>query len=76
MGVEEGDGEEGTSEDEVPVKPSNEEVRQAIETLHTYSLFTQNGEVGVMATKISSVVESELTRFSKQMTITDFFKKQ
>ena len=74
--VEEDDEEEGTAEDEVPVKPLNEEVRQAIETLLTYSLFTESGEVGAMATKISSVVESELTRFLKQMTITDFFKKQ
>ena len=76
MEVEEDDEEEGTAEDEVPVKPSNEEVRQAIETLLTYSLFTESGEVGAMATKVSSVVESELTRFLKQVTITDFFKKQ
>ena len=65
-----------TAEDEVPVKPSYEEVRQAIETLLTYSLFTENGEVGAMAKKISSVFETELTRVSKQMTITDFFKEQ
>ena len=74
--VEVEDDEEGTAEDEVPVKPSNEEVRQAIEKLLIYSLFTKNGEVGAMAMKISPVFETELTRFSKQMTITDFFKKQ
>ena len=67
--------EEGTAKDEAPVKSSNEEVRHAIETLHTYSLVTENWELGAMATKIFSVVQSELTRFSKQMTIKSFFKK-
>ena len=73
--VEDDDEEEGTAEDKVPVKPSNEEVQQAIEMLLTYSIFTESGEVGAIATKISSVVESELTRFLKQMTTTDLFKK-
>ena len=63
--VEVEDDEEGTAEDKFPVKPSNEKVRQAIETLLTYSLFTENGEVGAMATKISSVFETELASQSK-----------
>ena len=71
--VEEDDEEEGTDEDEVPVKYSNEEVRQAVQTLLTYSLFTENWEIGVMATKIFSVIQSEFTCFSKQMTIRNFF---
>ena len=40
--VEEDDEEESSAEDEVPVKSSNEQVRQAIETLLTYSIFTEN----------------------------------
>ena len=58
------------------MKPSNEEMQQAIEVLLTYSLFPENGEVGATATKISSVDESEFNRFSKQITIQNFFKKQ
>ena len=73
---EEDDDDESTAEDVAPIRPSNEEVRHAIETLLTYSMFTESGEVGAMATKVSSVVESELTRCLKQVTITDFFKKQ
>lgn len=63
--VEEDDEEEGTAEDEVPVKLLNEEVRQVIKTLLTYSLFTESGEVGAMATKVSSFVESELSFLKK-----------
>ena len=58
------------------MNPTNEEVRQAIETLLTYSLFTEGGEVREMATNISSVVESGFNCFSKQTTIKDLFKKQ
>ena len=68
--------EKGTAENVVPVKPSNEEMQQTIEVLLTYSLFTENGEEGATATKISSVDESEFNRFSKQITIKNFFKKQ
>ena len=76
MVEEEHDEEEGTAEDEAPVKLSNEEVRQAIKTLPTYVHYLQKmGEVRAMATKICSVVESEFNRFSKQMTIEIFFKK-
>ena len=42
--MEEDDEEEGTAEDDTPVNPSNKEVRQAIETLLTYSLFTEIGK--------------------------------
>ena len=63
--VVEEDDDEGTDEDEVPVKYSNEEVRQAIQTLLTYLLFTENWEIGAMGMNIFSVVQSELTRFSK-----------
>ena len=69
MVVEEDDEEVGTAEDEIPVKSSNEEVRQAMETVPTYLQLTENWEIEAMATKISSVVQSELTRFSKQMNI-------
>ena len=51
------DEEVGSAEDEVPVKFSNEEVRQTIETLLTNSLFTEHGEVGAMATTISSFAQ-------------------
>jgi len=47
-----------------------------METLLALSLFTENGEVGALATKIPSIVETELTSFSMQVTITDIFKKQ
>ena len=63
--VVEEDDDEGTDEDDVPVKSSNEEVRQAIQTLLTYLLFTENWEIGAMGMNIFSVVQSELTRFSK-----------
>jgi len=49
------DEEIGTAKDEVPVKSSNEEVLQASEKLLTYSIFTENWEIGAMATKIFSV---------------------
>ena len=68
MVVEEDDEEVGTAEDEASMKSSNEEVQQGIETLLIYSFFTKNWEIGAMATKISSVVQSELIRFSTQMT--------
>ena len=64
MVVEEDYEEEGTAdEDEVHVKLSNQDVRHTLETLLRYSLFTENGEIGSMATKVFSVVESELTCF-------------
>ena len=44
MVMEEDDEEEGTAEDDIPVNSSNKEVRQAIETLLTYSLFTEIGK--------------------------------
>ena len=69
------DDEEGTTEDDVHVKLSNEEVWEVIEMCLTYSLFLENGEIGAMPTKISPVAESEVIRFSKQMIITDFFNK-
>ena len=53
--VVEEDGEEGTAEDEVAVKSSNEEVRQPNEILLSYSIFAENWEIGAMAMKIFSV---------------------
>ena len=51
--VEEDNENECTAKDEVLVKSSNEEMQQATETLLTYSLFTENWEIGAMGTKIS-----------------------
>ena len=75
MVVEEDDEGVGTAEDKVPVKSSNKEVRQAMEAVPTYLLLTENWEIEAIATKISSAVQSELTRFSKQMTIKNFSRK-
>ena len=54
-------------------KPTPEETRNAIETLVNFSMFTESGEIGDIAVK--ALVEKELYRSMKQMSISDFFKK-
>ena len=43
----------------MPIKPSSQEVFRAIETLMDYSLFKKSGEIGNLAAKVSSMVENE-----------------
>ena len=47
---------------------------QAIETVLDYSMFTNSGEIGKLATKMSSMVEKENLKLKRQKKITDFFK--
>ena len=52
----------------------SQEVFRAIETLMDYSLFTNSGETGNLAAKMSSMVENKNLLSKKQQQITDFFK--
>ena len=37
--------------EDIPIKPNSQEVFRAIETLLVYSMFTNSGEIGKLATK-------------------------
>ena len=45
--------------EDIPIKPNRQEVFRAIETLLDYSMFTNNGKIGKLATKVSLMVEKE-----------------
>ena len=57
---------------EIP-KPSASEVREAIETLINFSMFTESSEIGALIMKTSGIAEIELAATRKQKNITDFF---
>ena len=63
-----------------PPKPSpgsalgSQEVFRAIETLIDYSLFTNSGEIGNLAAKMSLMVKNQHLPSKKQKQITDFLK--
>ena len=59
--------------EDIPIKPNSQEVFRAIETLLDYSMFTNSGEIGKLATKMSSMVEKENLKLKRQKKITDFF---
>ena len=59
--------------EDIPIKPNSQEVFRAIETLLDYSLFTNSGEIGKLATKVSLMVEKENLKLRRQKKITDFF---
>eukprot|EP00795_Rhopilema_esculentum_P006268 gene6268-11686_t len=52
--------------EDIPIKPSSQEVFRAIETLMDYSLFTNSGEIGNLVAKMSSMVENENLKCKKQ----------
>ena len=58
--------------EDIPIKPNSQEVFQAIETLSDYSMFTNSGEIGKLATKVSLMVEKENLKLKRQKK-TDFF---
>ena len=59
--------------EDIPIKPNSQEVFRAIETLLDYSMFTNSGEIGKLATKVSLMVEKENLKLKRQKKITDFF---
>ena len=61
--------------DESLTKPTTKEMRQAIDTLLNFSMFTESGEIGTMAMKASNLFEKEVCESMRQTSISDFFKK-
>ena len=59
--------------EDIPIKPSSQEVFRAVETLLDYSMFTNSGEIGKLATKVPLMVEKENLKLKRQKKITDFF---
>ena len=53
--------------EDTPIKPSIQEVFRGIETLMDYSLFTNSGEIGNLAAKMSSMVENKYLKSKKQI---------
>ena len=59
--------------EDMPIKPNSQEVFRAIETLLDYSMFTNSGEIGKLATKVCFMVEKENLKLKQQKKITDLF---
>ena len=59
--------------EDIPIKPNSREVFRANETLLDYSMFTNSGEIGKLATRISSMVEKENLKPKRRKKITYFF---
>ena len=59
--------------EDIPIKSNSQEVFRAIEALLDYSMFTNSGEIGKLATKVSLMVEKENLKLKRQNKITDFF---
>ena len=59
--------------EDIPITPNSQDVFRAIETLLDYSMFTNSGEIGKLATKVSLMVEKENLKLKRQKKITDFF---
>ena len=59
--------------EDIPIKPNIQDVFLVIETLLDYSIFTNSGEIGKLATKMSTMVEKENLKLKRQKKITDFF---
>ena len=68
--------EETKEDDEPPLPPSQTDVRQAIEVLCQYSLFSQQGnDLRQKALMCSRIVEKEFTKKQRQTSMTNYFKK-
>ena len=61
---------------ETLTKPTAEEICKAIDTLVNYSIFTENGEIGMMAMKASTLFEKELCESMKQTSILHSLKNK
>ena len=70
--VDENDEMEILSNDE-PNKPTQREVREAMDILLNFTLFTDNKSMKALAIKCSNSVEAELDKSTKQTCITSFF---
>ena len=55
------------------LKPTAQQVRTAIETLLDFSLFMDTDDVKKISMKLSSLIESELSKNFKQASIKDYF---
>ena len=52
--------------EEIPIKPSSQEVFPAIETLVDFFLFTDNRKIGYLAAKKSPMLENENLKSKRQ----------
>ena len=52
--------------EDMPITPNSQDVFRAIETLLDYSMFTNSGEIGKQATKVSLMVEKENLKLKRQ----------
>ena len=57
-------------------KPTTVEIREAIDTLVNFSMFTESDEIGTTAMKASTLFEKELIQSMKQHQFWTFSKKQ
>ena len=57
-------------------KPSASKVREAIETLVNFSMFSENTQIGGLVMRVSRVAEIELVASLKQKNIDDYFVSQ
>ena len=64
---------EDDTEDETPHPVTVTEVREALGLLHRYALFATNENIGLQATKLTSLVESSITDSLVQKKVTDYF---
>ena len=67
-------GDEESEGSEIVVKPTEQELEQAIETLASFSTFTERGEIGLIGVK-TSLFEVERSCSIRRQTIVDFLKK-
>ena len=61
--------------DKTLTKPTTEEIRKTTDT-HVNFLFTENGKIGTVAMKASTLFEMELCKSMKQTSILEFFQKK
>ena len=59
--------------DDEPNKPTQREVREAMDILLNFTLFTDNESMKTMAIKYSNSLEAELKKSARQSCITSFF---
>ena len=67
------DDDDGVQSEEVQKKPTSKEVRNAMDIIFNYSLFTGNKMVKSLALNLSGNLQKELNKTSKQSTINSFF---
>ena len=62
--------------DKTLTKPTTEEIRKTTDTLVNFLMFTENGKIGTVAMKASTLFEMELCKSMKQTSILEFFQKK